>query len=164
MSNLNIKRVAISQIRYTPEEGEIVRNTTDDKFYIYHDGAWTTIDMENSGINMGLYDINKQIISQLPTLTEFEDKKNIIKSLDEKFENVFYMLYGKEISYFTLFQIIHSEKFGDEVIDCLKNIGDIKAIDLTEAEDAVEIWVHGENGPTCLYLFPYDSGLVKVMR
>jgi hypothetical protein len=36
------------------------------------------------------------------------------------------------------------------------------AMDLTENEDAIEIWVNTEIGPTCLYLFPYDNGLVKV--
>jgi hypothetical protein len=72
------------------------------------------------------------------------------------------MLYGKEISYFTLFRISDSTYFGNEVIDCLNNVGDIKAIDFTEAQDAIEIWIQDEDGPTCLYLFPYDSGLVQV--
>ena len=75
------------------------------------------------------------------------------------------MLYGKEISYFTLFQIVNNEiSFGKEVIDCLNNIGQIKAIDMTENEDAVEIWVYldEDENSTCLYLFPYDAGLVKV--
>jgi hypothetical protein len=36
-------------------------------------------------------------------------------------------------------------------------------MDLTAAGDAVEIWVQPENSePTCLYLFPYDSGIVQV--
>lgn len=72
------------------------------------------------------------------------------------------MLYGKEISYFTLFKLLDSQYFANEVIACLKNIGAIKAIDLTEANDAVEIWVETENGPTVLYLFPYDNGVVCV--
>jgi hypothetical protein len=72
------------------------------------------------------------------------------------------MLYGKEISYFTLYKIIKSQYFGNEVIDCLKNIGIIKAIDFTETQDAIEIWVENDNGPTCLYLFPYDNGVVQV--
>lgn len=72
------------------------------------------------------------------------------------------MLYGKEISYFTLYKIIKPQCFGNEVIDCLKNIGIIKAIDFTETQDAIEIWVEDDNGPTCLYLFPYDNGVVQV--
>ena len=46
--------------------------------------------------------------------------------------------------------------------DTIQNIGKIKAIDFTEPQDAIEIWVEDEDGPTCLYLFPYDSGIVQV--
>ena len=55
------------------------------------------------------------------------------------------------------------QKMQQEVIDVIKNIGSaVKAIDLTEAEDAIEVWVMYENEPTCLYLFPYDMGIVQV--
>ena len=162
MGNTKVKIADLSQIRYTPQEGEIIQNSIDKKFYIYKDGNWMLINMESSGINMGLYDMNKQIISQLPVLTDLENKKHTINSLHEKFNNEFYMLYGKEISYFTLFRIFDSTHFGNEVIDCLNNVGNIKAIDFTEAQDAIEIWIQDEDEPTCLYLFPYDSGLVQV--
>lgn len=162
MSTNRIKIIDPSQIKYTPLEGEVIQSSIDKKFYAYKDKNWILIDMENSGIQMGLYDINKQIISQLPILTNLEDKKYTIYSLHAKFNNEFYMLYGKEISYFTLFKIFDAIYFGDEVINCLNNIGDIKAIDFTESKDAIEIWVQNAEGPTCLYLFPYDMGLVRV--
>jgi hypothetical protein len=120
--------------------------------------------MEDSGINIGLYDINKQIINQLPVLNNLNDKKDLFNILHEKFNNTFYMLYGKEISYFTLFKINDVTYFGNEVIECLKNVGMIKAIDFTEPQDAIEIWVEDEDGPTCLYLFPYDNGVVYFKR
>jgi hypothetical protein len=73
------------------------------------------------------------------------------------------MLYGKEISYFTVFKIKEHCAFAHEVIDVIKNVGSsVKAIDLTEAADAIEVWVMYNNEPTCLYLFPYDMGLVIV--
>jgi hypothetical protein len=162
MGTTTIKKADLSQIRYTPQEGEIMQNTVDGKFYIWHDDSWALINVDDSGINMGLYDMNKQIISQLPELTDLEDKHYTINNLHAKFNNFYYMMYGKEISYFTLFKIIEPQYFGSEVIDCLKNVGIIKAIDFTEAQDAIEIWVENENGPTCLYLFPYDNGVVQV--
>lgn len=162
MGTTTIKKADLSQIRYTPIEGEIMQNTVDGKFYIWHDDSWALINVDNSGINMGLYDMNKQIISQLPELTDLEDKHYTINNLHAKFNNFYYMMYGKEISYFTLFKIIEPQYFSSEVIDCLKNVGIIKAIDFTEAQDAIEIWVENENGPTCLYLFPYDNGVVQV--
>lgn len=165
MSNTKIKKIDPSQIRYTPQEGEIIQSTIDDKIYIYQKGNWMQIHTEGAGINIGLYDMNKQLISQLPELSEniLRNEKDLtISTLHAKFNNVYYMLYGKEISYFTLFKINDSQYFGNEVIECLKNIGTIKAIDFTESKDAIEIWVENEEGPTCLYLFPYDNGLVEV--
>jgi hypothetical protein len=63
MGKPRVKIADLSQIRYTPQEGEIIQNSIDKKFYIYKDNNWMLINMESSGINMGLYDINKQIIS-----------------------------------------------------------------------------------------------------
>ena len=162
MGKAKIKTIDPSQIRYTPQEGEIIQNSIDKKFYIYNNDDWVLMNINDSGINIGLYDMNKQIISQLPELTDLEDKHYTINSLHAKFNNFYYMMYGKEISYFTLFKIVDPTYFGGDVIDCLKNIGTIKAIDFTEAQDAIEIWVENEDGPTCLYLFPYDSGVVQV--
>lgn len=115
--------------------------------------------------NMNLYDLNKLIISQIPSLSQdaLLEKKDVINALHAKYNNSYYMLYGKEISYFTLFKIIDPAYFNYDVFDCLKHLGgDIKAMDLTEDSDAVEIWIEIEQNPTCLYLFPYDSGVVNV--
>ena len=164
MGTTKIKKIDVSQIRYTPQVGEVVQDAVTGNFMVWTNEGWNTVKSENSGINMGLYEMNKQIISQLPKLTEAElfDRDLLINTLHAKFNNEFYMLYGKEISYFTLFRIFDSIRFGNEVIDCLNNVGDIKAIDFTEAQDAIEIWIQDEDGPTCLYLFPYDSGVVQV--
>jgi hypothetical protein len=129
---------------------------------IWHDNNWAEIKMENSGIELSLYDLNKQIIAQL---SEFNDYISASKSIDQLYEiheNQFFMLYGQEISYFTLFEIIDDTKFAEEVFSCLKDIGVIKAIDLTENKEAVEIWIMYNNEPTCLYLFPYDRGIIEV--
>jgi hypothetical protein len=164
MNNPKIKKIDPSQIRYAPEDGEVIQ-TPEGDYLIWKDGNWNKVNYEGSDINLALYDMNKQIISQLPNLENIEDKHSVINSLHKKFQNEFYMLYGKEISYFTLFQIKNNEiAFGREVIDCLNNVGQIKAIDMTEPEDAIEIWVYLEEDEdvTCLYLFPYDAGLVRV--
>lgn len=118
----------------------------------------------NGGLNMKLYDLNKQIISQLPNLTEFDEIINDINNFSKETNNIHYMLYGKEQSYFTLFEKEdnNSETLGAAIIDCLTNVGDIKSIELTESKDAFEIWVTIDGEATCLYLFPYDSGIVKI--
>ena len=145
-----------------PQEGEIVQ-TEDGKTMIYQNGEYKELKIEGSNLELGLYDMNKQIISQLPILEDFDKAMYDIWTLYETYHNKYFMLYGKEISYFTVFKIIDPKCLGEDVLDCCLNVGLIKAMDLTEAGDAVEIWVQPQDGePTCLYLFPYDSGIVQV--
>ena len=159
---ITIKHMDLSQIKYEPMDGEVVVDSTSKKIMVFHDGAWVPMQTDGTGLNLGLYDINKQIIAQLPPMEDFEKAVESVITLYEKYKNEYFMLYGKEISYFTLFKIIDDFWFSSDVIDCCNNVGVIKAFDLTEAGDAIEIWVENEDGPTCLYLFPYDNGLVKV--
>ena len=148
---MSIKILDPSQIRYTPDEGEIIQNP-DGEYLIWKDGNWNKINVEGSSISMGLYDMNKQIIAQLPTLTtnDLLEKLPLVEELHNKYNNEYYMLYGKEISYFTLFKLKQVESFPHE------------AIDLTEDKDAIEAWVMADDEATCLYLFPYDMGVVVV--
>ena len=158
-----IKKLNVSQIRYTPREGEIVQDATSGSFLVWHDNQWQAVKMEGGGIEMGIYDMNKQIIAQMPELSDLTNARQAISELQEIHHyDTYFMLYGKEISYFTLFKLDDPKYFANEVIACLKNVGVIKAVDLTEANDATEIWVETENGPTVLYLFPYDNGVVHV--
>ena len=162
MMGQKIKKMDFSQINYTPMEGELMQNAEDGHYYVWHDGEWCAVKMDNSGFEMGIYDMNKQIISQMPNLTDWDRVETVLLDFDNKWYNDYYMLYGKEISYFTVFKIKESSAFGREVIDVIKNVGAVKAIDPTENADAMEVWVIYEGEPTCLYLFPYDSGIVQV--
>lgn len=162
MGDFKIKKMDPSQIRYTPTEGELCQ-TPEGQILVWHDNSWHTVKMEGGGVNIDLYDMNKQIISQMPILENFEKAMDDIQALYETYHNKYFMLYGKEISYFTVFKIMEPQYLGEEVLDCCLNVGLIKAMDLTETGDAVEIWVQPQDEePTCLYLFPYDSGIVQV--
>lgn len=148
------------------EEGEIAFCNDTSKVMIYKDGKWVEFS-DNSGLKLNLYDLNKSIISQLKDLNE-EQLYAAMKTITvfaEGTNNKYHMLYGKEISYFTLFvkDFYAKESLGKEVINCLKNIGKIKSIELTENKDAIEIWIcDSENELTVLYLFPYDNGVIEV--
>ena len=148
-----------------PQIGDAVKTVDTEKWYLYTQEGWT--DMTNAmetNINMNLYDMNKQIIIQLPDLTDPTDSIAKIDAFVADTHNMHYMLYGKDISYFTIFQRCFglTETVGEAVIDCLKNVGTLKSIDITPDKDAFEIWVVVNDEATCLYLFPYDSGIVKV--
>lgn len=117
--------------------------------------------MENNGIQTNLYDLNKQLVSQLP---EFMDAK--IRLEEFKKDNVnFYMLLCRELNYYTIFQISNTapeeDKFSDVVIECANDIGIIKAATPTD-DGAFEIWVTDTetNESYVMYLFNYDRGIV----
>ena len=125
--------------------------------------------------SVSLYELNRQIIKQQGPLEEndIKSKMDMLKEFSNKFEK-YSLLYGKEINYFTLF--VKDENWELEsldlgVIECLYNIGTIYSIEYTKEKDAIEIWVEVETNTnteenkkliTCMYLFPYDAGIVKV--
>lgn len=159
-----IKQIAIEDIDYTPVDGEVIQ-TPEGHYMMYNQGNWEKVTVNGKGIEMSLYDLNKDIVRQLPTLThkELENKAEIINQFGYKTDNEYYMMYGKEISYFTVLHLGFPHLFGKEVIDCLSYVGEVKSIGLTADKDAVEIWVmKDENEATCLYLFPYDIGVIEV--
>ena len=123
--------------------------------------------------NLSLYELNRSIINQQGTLDcdKVPEKMRMIDQFAKDTNNKFYMLYGREINYFTVFA--HDENWELETLskavgECLLNIGLIYSIELTKEKDAIECWVEtppeGDNEGilTCLYLFPYDSGIVRI--
>lgn len=154
-----------------PQEGDMIHVIDEDKIYIYKNDEWQPINIQSAddqGLKMELYELNRSIIAQLPNITEFEEKIALINEYRLSTNQQFYMLYGKELSYFTVFMAAGCpcdvSTLGDGVIECLNNVGAIRSIDYTTNKDAIEIWVHipDEDLTTCLYLFPYDNGVVTM--
>lgn len=90
----------------------------------------------NGSLNMSMYELNKCVVRQLPSMTEEQlaAAGDLIDSFQK--ENKYFMLLGKDLDYYTIFQTKENmeETMGEAVIDCLSNLGDIKAIDLTPEE------------------------------
>ncbi len=120
----------------------------------------------NGELQMNLYDVNKQIMSQLPTLDEEQMKtaKKVICDYIVNGAQEFYMLLGRDINYYTVFQITgEGNSAASEILECANYLGDIKSVEKTE-DGAIEIWVHSreeDSTPTVLYLFIYDLGVIK---
>lgn len=119
----------------------------------------------NGSFNMSLYDMNKQIIAQLPALTEeaIQEKYNLIDEFGKGKQ--WCMLLGREFGYYTLFHHLHKdadETFASAVLDCLSNLGPIQSIEYTDDDhNAVEIWVMRDGEATVLYLFNYAEGVIE---
>ena len=118
-------------------------------------------------VSMSLYDINKNIIGQLPIYTEeqikeLQDKINVFR---DNFEDNYFMLLCNDIHYYTVFyyeEYISNEfhTLGDAVIQLLLERNyTIHSEEITE--DHIEIWIKDEEENTYVFmLFPYSQGVV----
>lgn len=153
-----------------PYSNEVVYVEEEDVYLVWSNNDWQDYDnfakdlkMVNTGISF--YDMNKQLVSQLNPLSpeDIATKFKLVNEFIVTENNTFYMLYGKEINYFTVFQKTknNSENFFDIFVECLNNLGNIYSIEKTEDGAAIEIWIKAEPvGTTVLYLFAYDGAIV----
>ena len=120
----------------------------------------------NGELQLNLYDLNKQIISQLPALKNeaIDEAIEKIKQYVKNMENTFYMLLCRDFNYYTLFHIvdyISEPDAASEIIACANDLGEVKIVEPNE-DDAVEIWVHPvDSEPVVMYLFGYDGGVIE---
>lgn len=144
------------------KEGDIYSVEDISKYYRYKDGEWK----EYNPPTMTLYDLNKQIIKQMPDLRD-EDigiSKTMISEYILDSANKFYMLLCHDLRYYTLFEMTDdsiNDKIEDSLINCLFDLGKIKKIELTEDKQAIECWVNTRTGIYVAYFFPYDKGVVE---
>ncbi len=153
-----------------PNEGEMAYSPETQKLYIYQNNNWEMIKGE-SDLGLTMYDINKQLVAQLPMLDQagiLEARENIQNFLNET-NNHYYMLLCKDISYYTVF-VLKDESMCpqpvctaiDEIWACADYIGNVKSVDLNEG--AIEFWVQPreeDSEPMAMYLFSYDAGVIE---
>ena len=138
----------------------------------FRNGEWVAeelgeIKTDGKGeVTMSLYEMNRQLINQLPDYNDeaWKGAEAILKEYLEKHPNSYYMMYGCELNYFTVFQKRDEAEFAslfDAVKTCLASVGGVLSFDF-DGEAAIEIWVKPDiaSNVTCLYLFPYDDGVV----
>lgn len=167
MSDLKIKMMS-PEDRWTEGEiGEVRYNADANQYWLYTENGWQQIPDPDKKLELKLIDLNKQIISQIEDYNE-EDFANAMNIIDEYATikpGEYYMLLCRDYNYYTLFKTGEETypSFSNEVIECLKNIGPVKAFDITDDKEAIEIWVMVEDEPYVMYLFNYDQGVVKCL-
>lgn len=130
---------------------------------------------------MTIYDMNKSLVSKEP-IFDFSDKEaanalalRLAQFLQEDTSDNFYLLYGRDIHYVTVFetrtkrQNVNDPIIGAEaleiIMDTIKNVGDLISMDFntSDGEQSVEIWIRtADSKAELLYLFPYDKGMVTI--
>ena len=155
------------------EPDDIIYCEEDKTIYQFYDEGlgksfgWKKFEIDKTQlINTGLteYDINKMVITQLPSLiteAQIAPGKEIIKNYTEKCGH--YMLLCNDIHYYTVFNKVSSTQYDlieDVVIECLTNIGVLQQINFNTDASAVECWIKNEKGCFMFLLFDYDWGIV----
>lgn len=118
---------------------------------------------------MTIYELNQINYGKLPPLSETDlaaADQTIADFLNWHRAN-YYMLLNHELRYFTLFhqesaQFRHITR--DNILAILQELGEIKSIEKTSDEMALECWVTLNNDPEdthAFVLFDYDRGVVE---
>jgi hypothetical protein len=163
-----IEQVETLEAILEPYAGQTVWCSTEDKVYRYDPiEGWQYIpDDTESSVGMSMYNINKQIIAQLPPISEADMiavKREIIRKYCDQMKAEYYMLLCRDINYYTVFRIdikLADETIEDVLVDCANYIGAIKSIGFTEDEQALELWMTNEEDTYAAYFFPYDQGVI----
>ena len=130
-----------------------------DAYYIWNEqnNNWTEIN-NDATLSFSIYDMNKQIISQLPSLTPEETKEKLAEAISKFNEkDKTYMLLFKEMEYYTLFisdfifarrkdTFYYNENLSDSIAECLIDVAqEVKVIDECTMPGLLEIWIKNYN-------------------
>ena len=117
----------------------------------------------NEPIGISLYEANKQLIQQLPSMTKDKAIEVIYQfQMDtmKKQGDTYSVLLGWDLRYFTVFvDNNYDATFCEEVYMCLRNLGEIKALEYDY--DKVECWIADKDEMFVVYLFDYEGGVIE---
>lgn len=157
------------KLRNRLEEGEVCQVQKSNKTYIFQNKDWVEMKVKaDSNIGLTMYELNEQLVTQLPNHTE-DNIKDDEEKINDFFRNTlskYYMMLCKEQSYYTVFirqeDWNNFDSLGKSVIDCLEGIDcNIKSVENLDNKE-VEIWIEDtDNVIWCLHLFNYSSGIVE---
>lgn len=147
------------------EVGDTAYVTKEQKIYEYTESGWAPKALPEGKINLSVYDMNKQIISQFGKADDIT-----LLTPVRKFKNKggkYFMLICRDINYYTLFAVGEEseERIEREVLACINDIGELRSAEEIEGTEAVEIWVQPKEeygtDPLVMYFFNYDKGVIK---
>lgn len=168
----NVLEYLTKQNRF--QEGEVVYVTDTEKFMVYKDAEWIPLEAQKvktegngQGIRMTAYELNKQLISQLPIPTDLTQFNEIITEFQKEAESSDFMLLCKERSYYTVFRKTdeassHFIEFSEAVLTCASDLGDVITVDKMDETNTVEIWVKNKDTQEvdCMVLFESNDFIV----
>lgn len=164
----NIFELGISKEKYTT--GQIAYTEDNNQYFLFNGNDWEPVDVKKTAtgqLALNLYDINKSIVEQLGPMAKRKINgaiKACQESFDKDTDDNLYLLYGKEIGYFTILNRVkdNTEKnLMETAVDLLSEFSEIYDISYLETQKVVEFWIKYQDKITCLYLGGWDEGMVN---
>lgn len=150
-------------LKETLSEDDKIYVIDENRVYSYRNGRFVVQEIDKtSNVDVSLYDINKQIISQMPEIT----KEEAIKILDDyqwmHASTSYFGFMSFEKHYFTIFHRTENKQdtmFAAIALDCIQNIGHLKTLNIEN--ETLEVWLDIGNEIYQYLIFPYDEGIVN---
>lgn len=159
---VKVKDINILNSLQIHQDGEFALVEDEQKVYQYVDNEWQEYKSDQS-LGVTLYEINQMAVQQLEPLTDEQlvEAKTYIRNLTHQYDSKYFMLLCRDLNYYTMF-ILNEDgpNFEDEVVECLRVLGEIKSIEIYE--ELIECWItDAENTAHVAYLFDYSQGVIE---
>ncbi len=159
---VKVKDINILNSLQIHQDGEFALVEDEQKVYQYIDDEWQEYKSDQS-LGVTLYEINQMAVQQLEPLTDEQlvEAKTYIRNLTHQYDSKYFMLLCRDLNYYTMF-ILNEDgpNFEDEVVECLRVLGEIKSIEIYE--ELIECWItDAENTAHVAYLFDYSQGVIE---
>lgn len=164
----NIFELGVSKEKYTT--GQIACIEDNNQYFLFNGNDWEPVDVKKTAtgqLALNLYDINKSIVEQLGPMAKRKINgaiKACQESLNKDTNDNLYLLYGKEIGYFTILNRVNDsteKNLMGTAVDLLSEFSEIYDISYLENQKVVEFWIKYQDKITCLYLGGWDEGMVN---
>lgn len=118
-----------------------------------------------------VYELNQDLVEKKTKKMIEEEILNATEMITDFFkakEDMYFMLLCNEQKDYTLFNYKDNKNddkcsiAAKEVIECLSNRGELRVLDKTEKEDAIECWISDGKKCHCYFLFPYTNGVIEL--
>lgn len=170
MEIVRVKNTKFRDALMNHTEGETVYCEEENQCYVWTNGKYEPVESHIDGAGEIKVNYRDLVISAISAFSPFDEEQIkkyqvLLNAWDEIQNKEFYMLYARELDYFTLFHRVPNEGnrcLGKEVFDCLSDLGFVVYIeDFTEDEYNIIFWVKTPEGKlTEVYLFDYTRGVV----
>lgn len=170
MEVVRVKNIKFRDALMNHSEGETVYCEEEKQCYVWTNGQYQPVESQIDGAGEIKVNYRDLVISAISAFEPFDDEQIkkyqvLLNAWDEIQAKDFYMLYARELDYFTLFHRVPDEGnrcIGKEVFECLFDLGSVVYIeDFAEDEYNIIFWIKTPEGKlTEVYLFDYTKGVV----